>query len=196
MTSVVPRLVAAALAAVTGSADARAGASPFCGKAGAADRPWVETRLLGAWEIEYHPGFARVSGPQGTMTHDVPDSENPEPVTIEVRGGQLMATYPDMPAPLVLRGAGGDPWTFVDAGAPKLPLAAGPDAAARTAGCPQTMLPRLTGTSQLVEDGRTVDFTYWLMVLDAGRIWGLAEARIVAGDTSIVTRRVVGLRRP
>lgn len=200
MLRIARRLAGLVFAITLGPGFALAQPSPFCGKVAPDDWPWVEKRLLGKWEMQHHAAVSAIASPQGTVTQTVAESIEPESATIEKRNGQLMATDPEMFAPLVLTVAGQGPW-LADERLAAAQLAAGPtipdspDEAARRKGCAQTMLPRIIGTSQAVDDGRTVDFTYRLMVLDQGEIWGMMEARSAMGGVTMIARSVVTMRK-
>lgn len=177
--------------ATTLSAPAMAELDSMCGLAG--QRGWeaVQQALIGDWQVEHQAGYVRMGG----MVLAFPADGEVETLTIWQMGDELQATHPEAQAPLVLTPADEPRWTVEsdDARVPKPMLS--PDDVALVAGCAQTELPRVIGTTTTVMDGTHMDFTYRMMGVDAQTLYGVMHMSAFSGGVPVDAYRTVWMRR-
>ncbi|WP_171326224.1 hypothetical protein [Halovulum dunhuangense] len=163
---------------------------PLCGTSGQGDWPRIQEIFTGEWLIEHQAGYATMGG----MVLPFPGAGEVETITIWQMGDTLQATHPEAQAPLVLRLADEPRWVIGDVG-PDIPEPLlSPDEVALTAGCDQIELPRLVGTSTAVVDGVRMDFTYRMMAMDWGTLYGIMEINSVVHGTPVDARRTVWMQ--
>ena len=167
---------------------------PDCRYGDRAEWELISPNYVGAWQILHHAGFVVM----GSMTLPFPGAGDVETMEITMRdNGGLMATHPDMQAPLMFEWADEPALTFADEaaedGVPG-PILSSEDIELKS-GCKTDDLARLIGTTKATIDGVTMDMTMRLMIVGADQLYGIFHVSSVVQGQLINMWRSVTIQR-
>jgi hypothetical protein len=149
--------------------------------------------MLGPWHINHQAGYVVVGG----MAMPYPNAGDDETINFERRGNQLIATHPDMQAPMVFKLAIGSDWDFANKdtenGILRPPLSF--EDMGLAVDCDITNMPRLIGTSTAEADGMTMHFTMRLMIANTDVMFGVLHVEGTGQGYPYYSRRTVLLNR-
>jgi len=151
------------------------------------------TKMLGPWHINHQAGYVVVGG----MSLPYPNAGDNETITFERRGVQLIATHPEMQAPMVFKIATGADWDFANRdtenGILRPPLSF--EDMGLAVDCDITNMPRLIGTTTAVVEGISMHFTMRIMIANTDVMFGVLHMEGVAEGYPYYSRRSVLLTR-
>lgn len=153
----------------------------------------VMTMMLGPWQVNHQAGFVVVGG----MTMPFPNAGDNDTITFERSGNDLIATHPDMQEPMAFyltneaigaynardaeHGIPTPPMTFEDIGL--------------LMGCTAEDMPRLIGTTSVMLEGITMDFTWRVVIASTEMMYVVQHVEGVGAGYAYYSRRTVLLTR-
>ncbi len=153
----------------------------------------VMTMMLGPWRVTHQSGYVVMPN----MVIPFPGDDEIDTVTLARDGDDLIATHPQMQAPMVFRMNDEPPWSFMadDSGRGiPAPTITSEDLSI-VYDCPVEKMPRLIGTTTMVVEGGVMNTTWRMMILDTNNMVAVQHMEGTMQGYSFYSRRTVLLNR-
>ncbi len=153
----------------------------------------VMTMMLGPWRVTHQSGYVVMPN----MVIPFPGDDEIDTVTLARDGNDLIATHPQMQAPMVFLMNDEPPWSFMadDTGRGIPAPAITSEDLSIVYDCPVEKMPRLIGTTTMVVEGGVMNTTWRMMILDTNNMVAVQHMEGTMRGYSFYSRRTVLLNR-